>query len=273
MLSSIYTNISIGLLVLVSLIVLVLLALAFANPILAKLGVRNIPRRPAQSILIVIGLTLSTIIFITSLSLGDTLNYSIQRHAIDAFGTIDQIIAPPLLSIFTDLGATAPQEPGDPNNPDQPSDPFANDSFDSVLALIDQGLPGIPMTRYDQLKAELAKEPLVDGAAPSILFPTIIRDTNSGQGEPLGFIMAVDDSYTSEFGLHNQDGELVKTSALRQGVGNIFELTANLFQGINQQTQQLDTAHRYRSHRGCCRPVGLGPFDQQHDRHFYYLAS
>ncbi|MFN8441809.1 MAG: FtsX-like permease family protein [Caldilineaceae bacterium] len=239
MLSSIYTNISIGLLVLVGLILLVLLALAFANPVLAKLGVRNIPRRPAQSILIVIGLTLSTIIFITSLSLGDTLNYSIQRHAIDAFGTIDQIIAPPLLSIFTDLRATAPQDPGTSNSPDQPPDPLANDSFDSILALIDQGLPGIPMARYDQLKAELVKEPLVDGAAPSILFPTIIRDTNSGQGEPLGFIMAVDDSYTSEFGLHNQDGETVKTSSLRQGVGNIFELTASLFQGINQQTQQL----------------------------------
>lgn len=239
MFSTIYTNVSIGLLVIVGLIVLVLAAMAFANPVLAKLGVRNIPRRPAQSILIVVGLTLSTIIFITSLSLGDTLNYSIQRHAIDAFGTIDQIIAPPLLSIFTDLGAVTTEESPQPRNGPPENNPLDGQNLDSLLSLLDQGLPGIPIARYDQLKAEIGKEPLIDGAAPSILFPTIIRDVNSGQGEPFGFIMAVDDTYTSEFGLHNQDGESVKTSSLRQGVGNIFELTANLFQGVNQQTQQL----------------------------------
>ncbi|HRW11223.1 MAG TPA: hypothetical protein P5121_39250, partial [Caldilineaceae bacterium] len=52
-------------------VVLVLLYLAllyFRNPVLVKLGLRNIPRRPTQSVLIVIGLALSTIIIISALS-------------------------------------------------------------------------------------------------------------------------------------------------------------------------------------------------------------
>jgi hypothetical protein len=51
----------------ITLVVLVVAILAvlgiqgLRQPVLAKIGLRNIPRRPAQSILIVIGLTLSTI--------------------------------------------------------------------------------------------------------------------------------------------------------------------------------------------------------------------
>ncbi|MCB0243880.1 MAG: hypothetical protein KDI12_10740, partial [Anaerolineae bacterium] len=72
----------------VGLILLWLLIAALRNPVLIKLGLRNIPRRPAQSLLIILGLTLSTVIFISSLSLGDTLNYSVQRNAIDAYGAV-----------------------------------------------------------------------------------------------------------------------------------------------------------------------------------------
>ena len=44
----------------VGLLLLWMLWLAIRHPILFKLGLRNIPRRPAQSLLIVIGLMLST---------------------------------------------------------------------------------------------------------------------------------------------------------------------------------------------------------------------
>ncbi len=56
-----------------------LVLILFKNPILAKIGARNIPRRPAQSVFIVIGLTLSTTIFVTALSIGDSLNHSIRK--------------------------------------------------------------------------------------------------------------------------------------------------------------------------------------------------
>ena len=62
-----------------------------------------------------------------------------------------------------------------------------------------------------------------------IVFPTIIRNTTTGQGEPLGFIMAVDDEYTRGFGLHSVDGQAVTMERLRPGVGNIFVLAGRLF--------------------------------------------
>ncbi|MEZ4681937.1 MAG: hypothetical protein R2932_47780 [Caldilineaceae bacterium] len=78
---SISTNAAIAFAAAVVLILLYLLLLYFRNPVLVKLGLRNIPRRPAQSILIVIGLALSTIIIISALSTGDTLSSSLRRRS------------------------------------------------------------------------------------------------------------------------------------------------------------------------------------------------
>ena len=75
---TINTNITTGLIVIVLALLGYLLVLSLRRPVLAKLGLRNIPRRPAQSILIVLGLTLSTIIIVSALSTGDTLSYSLR---------------------------------------------------------------------------------------------------------------------------------------------------------------------------------------------------
>ena len=98
------TTIMIGLLAAVGLILLYLLFVATRNPVIARIGLRNIPRRPAQSVLIVIGLTLSTVIILSALSTGDTLTYSVRTHAVQAYGRIDEIVAPPILSAFAALG-------------------------------------------------------------------------------------------------------------------------------------------------------------------------
>ena len=90
------------------------------NRTIAKLGLRNIPRRRSQSALIILGLTLSTIIIVSALSIGDTLSYSVRRHAINAYGTIDQVISPPLLSALAGFVTSAAdgEEPGDPLAPE-----------------------------------------------------------------------------------------------------------------------------------------------------------
>ena len=72
--------------------------LSLRNPLIGKLGVRNIPRRPTQTALIVGGLTLSTVIIVSALATGDTLTYSIQRHAVNAYGEIDEMILPPIFT-------------------------------------------------------------------------------------------------------------------------------------------------------------------------------
>ena len=74
----------------------ILIVLALRNPILARMGVRNIPRRPAQSVLIIIGLMLSTVIIGASLGIGDTVYHSIRITALESVGHIDETIESPL---------------------------------------------------------------------------------------------------------------------------------------------------------------------------------
>lgn len=57
-----------------------------------KLGVRNISRRPAQTILIVIGLMLSTLIISAAFTTGDTLDHSIRSEVYDLLGPVDEVI-------------------------------------------------------------------------------------------------------------------------------------------------------------------------------------
>jgi putative ABC transport system permease protein len=229
--------------VVLTLVVLVVAILAFLavqglrRPVLAKIGLRNIPRRPAQSVLIIIGLTLSTIIIISALSIGDTLNYSVQRQAVAAFGEVDEILAPPLLSLLVSLGSEQPDSGdsagvdsgGTANAQQQQLENLTAGGLTSVLAVLEGGLPGISMERYAALRTQAEQEPLIDGVAGSILFPTIIRNSATGQGEPLGFVFAVDQDYDQQFGVTTVEGERVTMAALQPGVGNIFAQAANVF--------------------------------------------
>ncbi len=225
---NIYSNVAFSLLGIVTAIVLLLLLLAWRNPVLFKLGLRNIPRRPAQSVLIVIGLTLSTVIIVASFVTGDTLNNSVKRQAVAAYGEIDEILAPPLLSAFATMGAGSEASA-------EAEETFANlteGGLTSVLTLLEGGLPGISTDRLAQLKQEAADDPLIDGVAGSILFPTIIRNSSTGQGEPIGFIFAVDDDYDRQFGLNSIAGEALEVEQLSSGVGNVFLQASNLFGAV-----------------------------------------
>ncbi len=95
------------LLALMGLALLYIIVLGLRRRIIFKMGVRNITRRPGQTGLIILGLTLSTVIIVSALSIGDTLTYSVRRHAINAFGEIDQVISPPLLSALAGFAADA----------------------------------------------------------------------------------------------------------------------------------------------------------------------
>src|SRR5579872_1023400 len=73
-------------------IALVTAVLAVRNRLLFKLALRNIPRRRAQSILIVLGLMLSTIIITSAFTAGDTFSYSIRSSAIAGLGAVDETV-------------------------------------------------------------------------------------------------------------------------------------------------------------------------------------
>jgi putative ABC transport system permease protein len=74
-------------------VVIVSLALlAWRRPIFFKLGVRPIPRRRAQSVLIVLGLMLATLIITAAFITGDTLSNSISSVAIEGMGEMDELV-------------------------------------------------------------------------------------------------------------------------------------------------------------------------------------
>ncbi len=81
--------IMIGLLVVVGVALLAFAFAALRNPVLFKMGLRNIPRRRAQTIIIVFGLMVSTMIIAAAFAVGDSLSYSITKSAYDNLGALD----------------------------------------------------------------------------------------------------------------------------------------------------------------------------------------
>ncbi|MBM3940909.1 MAG: ABC transporter permease [SAR202 cluster bacterium] len=63
--------------------------LAWRNPVLFKMAARNLPRRPAQTALIVLGLMLATLLFSASFTTGDTLAHSIRVQALTDIGLVE----------------------------------------------------------------------------------------------------------------------------------------------------------------------------------------
>ncbi len=66
--------------------------LALRNPLLVRLGLRNIPRRRAQTLLIIVGLMLSTVIITSAFGTGDTVSYSIRASSVNTLGAVDETV-------------------------------------------------------------------------------------------------------------------------------------------------------------------------------------
>jgi putative ABC transport system permease protein len=64
----------------------------FTNRIMFKVGVRNIPRRRAQTTLIVLGLMLSTVIISAAFTTGDTIDRSVTNQVYTLLGSVDEMV-------------------------------------------------------------------------------------------------------------------------------------------------------------------------------------
>ncbi|MGE0056777.1 MAG: ABC transporter permease, partial [Dehalococcoidia bacterium] len=69
-----------------------LLYVFLTNRIMFKMGLRNIPRRRAQTTLIVIGLMLSTLIISAAFTTGDTVDRSMTSQVYGVLGNLDEIV-------------------------------------------------------------------------------------------------------------------------------------------------------------------------------------
>ena len=78
--------------------------LAISNAIFFKIGVRNIPRRRTQMVLIVFALMLSTTLLTSVLATGDVINAAVQTVAVSNLGNVDETITggQPPLGFFDD---------------------------------------------------------------------------------------------------------------------------------------------------------------------------
>ncbi len=146
--------------------------MAWRNRVMLKLGLRNIPRRKSQTALIVVGIMISTLIMAAAFGTGDSITFSIRMNAIDALGTIDEII----------VSARADE-----------SDTIGSSNY-------------FPLQRYEQLKVELADFEKIDGLAPGIgeFAPTINNRTQLSEGQMQ--ITGVDPNSLEGFGRFNMTG-------------------------------------------------------------------
>jgi len=177
--------------IMVTFIVILLLCLSYTvwialrHVVVFKMGMRNIPRRKAQTTLIVIGLMLSTLISTAALGMGDTIDRSLTRTVYGVLGQADELIYP------------ASGETGRAN--------------DSITATIPQSV--LPVV--DQAAAGNAD---IDGVMPALLIPVPTIDGRNQLSTPRSNIVGFDPSRADQFGgLQAVSGGTIDIGALPEG--------------------------------------------------------
>ena len=86
------SGIAVFLVVLLALCLIVVAWVAWRQPVVFKMGMRNIPRRKTQTALILIGLMLATVISTAALGMGDTIDRSLTAATFDTLGEVDELV-------------------------------------------------------------------------------------------------------------------------------------------------------------------------------------
>lgn len=69
-----------------------LLFIRVRNPILVRMAIRNVLRRPGQSLLILAGLMLATAVISSAFTIGDSVTYSIKNNASSSLRSLDELL-------------------------------------------------------------------------------------------------------------------------------------------------------------------------------------
>ncbi len=153
------------------------------RPILVRMGLRNLPRRRAQTVLVTMGLTLATIIVTIAFSTGDSLAVSIRNLALDSLERIDHFITP--------------EETGD----------FG---LDGETAIPDQVLT--------DLQSHFAGDDRIEAIFGSRFDLVPIEHPDAGQIEPQFFLVGMDPSLSDRLqAVRDEGGDLILLSDLREG--------------------------------------------------------
>ena len=77
----------------VALLSLPFLYVLVRRPVLRRLALRNVARRPRETVLVILGSLLGTAIMTGSFVVGDTFTSSIRRGAYEQLGPIDEVVS------------------------------------------------------------------------------------------------------------------------------------------------------------------------------------
>ncbi len=141
--------------VLAALVALAIAYIAWRNPVMFKMGLRNIPRRKAQTTLIITGLMLSTLIISAAFGTGDTLTSSVSSQVYDILGEADEWI-----------------------------------SWDAQELPAPQDEQVIPLSTVDEWKRQLAGDPDIEAIVPFQRETLPVVNTRTRLNEPSARIVA-----------------------------------------------------------------------------------
>ena len=159
-------------------ILLLLAFVAFRNPVMFKTGLRNIPRRRAQTTLIIFGLMLATVIMTVAFGTGDTVSSTVTDDIYQLAGETDMLI------VWDEEGSPRPED-------------------ERV----------IPLEEVAAWEERFANDPDIDGFLPILLETLPVINTATGLNEAGATIVAYDTTAAAPFGsLRDLDGNVVTVS-------------------------------------------------------------
>jgi putative ABC transport system permease protein len=188
------SSIMVALVVVLGIALVSVLWIALRRPVIFKLGVRNIPRRKAQTALTVVGLMLSTMIIAAAFGTGDTLDYSLTSSAYTDLGHVDELVVASrdIEAKNVDPNATIPA---------------------GTLATVQQALDG----NND-----------VDGVMPVLDVRAPVLNQAAGQREPEVVLTGLDPSLVGQFGgLQATNGDTIDLATLPANTVVVSELLAD----------------------------------------------
>jgi len=87
-----YPELTTPLLVLVGGAAGLILFLLIRRPVLRRLALRQVMRRPTEGVLVILGSLLGTALIVASFVVGDSLNRSVRQSAYDVLGPVDEYV-------------------------------------------------------------------------------------------------------------------------------------------------------------------------------------
>jgi putative ABC transport system permease protein len=181
---------------------------AWRWPIFLRLGVRQLPRRPQQTVLITAGLMLSTALVTASLVTGDTITHALRSAAVNELGRVDEIV------MYSEVPRPPPGATAGSTAPASPASSSAQEDNQRFVSP-----PFFPGPTYERLAGRLsdngALQNEVAGIVPAIrLWCTVVNVTSRQTSN--ADVVAIPADYDRIF------GELLRADGRRLDLGTLL---------------------------------------------------